>query len=257
MVFLRWQTRQLLSDQRVVAEGAGELGQEAHFCQVPTEVLLRINNPHVTHKSCFLKSLFLRVELHKRKVLEQSELEQERRYEDLRQQKVALDQTFQRVKAQLLVRIFAAVPSSVQQPRACNWVSFQSLVSVSIRRQKKASWRSWQPWLGSLSTLQTQKTAATRTLLVSTESKHWEIDTVFLSLTNTCTNCLFFTFMSLLHRQQQCHYSGPALPQSGFGSSVKSFAHSHSYNTYEENKTKEENRARFSSILKKVCVLVQ
>lgn len=43
-----------------------------------------------------------RVELHKRRVLEQSELQQERRYEDLRQKKVALDRTFERVKAQLL-----------------------------------------------------------------------------------------------------------------------------------------------------------
>lgn len=43
-----------------------------------------------------------RVEQHKRKVLEQSELEQERRYEDLRQKKVALDETLDCVKAQLL-----------------------------------------------------------------------------------------------------------------------------------------------------------
>lgn len=49
---------------------------------------------------------FVRVELHKRKVLEQSELEQETRYEELRQKKVALDQTFERIKTQLLVRIF-------------------------------------------------------------------------------------------------------------------------------------------------------
>lgn len=106
--------RQQLSDRRVVAEGAGELGQEANFCQAPTEVL-HISNPHLTYKTCFLKFLSLRVERHKRKVLEQSELEQERRYEDLRERKVALDQTFERVKAQLLVRILAAVPSSVQQ----------------------------------------------------------------------------------------------------------------------------------------------
>lgn len=43
-------------------------------------------------------------------------LEQERRYEDLRQKKVALDRTFERVKAQLLVRvrIFATVPFPAQ-----------------------------------------------------------------------------------------------------------------------------------------------
>lgn len=116
----RWQ----LSDQRIVAEGAGKLGQEANFCQVPTEVL-HTSNPHFTHKSRSLKFLSLRVELHKRKVLEQSELEQERRYEDLRQKKVALDRTLQRVKAQLLVRTLFAVPSSVQQRRACDCVLFQ------------------------------------------------------------------------------------------------------------------------------------
>lgn len=66
--------------------------------------------------------LSLRVELHKRKVLEQSELEQEKRYEDLRQKKVALDQTFERVKAQLLVGILA---SPVQQQGACGPLSFQ------------------------------------------------------------------------------------------------------------------------------------
>lgn len=107
MVFLRRQARQQLSDQRLVAEGTCQLGQEANFCQVPTEVLHR-SSPHLTHKVCVLNFLSLRVELHKRKALEQSELEQERRYEDLRQKKVALDQNFQRVKAQLLVRIFAA-----------------------------------------------------------------------------------------------------------------------------------------------------
>lgn len=115
--------RQQLSGGRVAAEGAGELGQEAIFCQVPTEVL-HMSSPHLTRKSWILKFLTLRVELHKRKVLEQSALEEERRYEDLRQKKVALDQTFERVKAQLLVRIFAAIPSSLRQQGACNCLSF-------------------------------------------------------------------------------------------------------------------------------------
>uniref|UniRef100_UPI0037E842EA evC complex member EVC n=1 Tax=Semicossyphus pulcher TaxID=241346 RepID=UPI0037E842EA len=43
-----------------------------------------------------------RVELHKRKVLEQCELEQEMMYEELRRKKVAEDQTVERIKAQLL-----------------------------------------------------------------------------------------------------------------------------------------------------------
>lgn len=81
-----------------------------------------------------------------------------------------------------------------------------------------------------------------------------------LSTTNTCTS-LSSTFMSLLHRQQQCRYSGPAVPQSSFGSCIESVAHSHSYHSCEEDKTKEGNRARFSSNLKtqygKVCVLPQ
>lgn len=113
--FLRRQMREQLPDQRIVAEGADKLGQEAKFCQVPAEVT-DIRNPHLTHKACFLTFLSPRVELHKRKVLEQSELEQERSSEDhLRQKKVALDQTLERVKAKSLVCILAAVPSSVQQ----------------------------------------------------------------------------------------------------------------------------------------------
>lgn len=47
-LFLRGKRRPRLSDQRIVAEGAGELGQEANFCRVPTEVS-RIRNPHLTH----------------------------------------------------------------------------------------------------------------------------------------------------------------------------------------------------------------
>ncbi|XP_077582558.1 evC complex member EVC [Stigmatopora nigra] len=42
-----------------------------------------------------------RVELHKRKLLEQCDLEQERMYEDLRQRKVVQDQTLKRINAQL------------------------------------------------------------------------------------------------------------------------------------------------------------
>lgn len=84
-----------------------------------------MSKPHLTHKSGRLKFPSLRVELHKRKALEQSELEQERRYEDLRQKRVALDRTFERVKAELLVRILAVGPCSVQLRRACNGVSFQ------------------------------------------------------------------------------------------------------------------------------------
>lgn len=58
---------------------------------------------------------FVRVELHKRKVLEQSELEQEARYKELRQKKVAQDQTFERIKTQLLVCIF--MPSVLFLPQ--------------------------------------------------------------------------------------------------------------------------------------------
>lgn len=65
---------------------------------------------HSSHKSSFPKFLSLRVELHKRRVLEQSELEQERRCEDQRRKKVALDRTFERIKARLLVGSFTAVP---------------------------------------------------------------------------------------------------------------------------------------------------
>ncbi|XP_044036963.1 ellis-van Creveld syndrome protein [Siniperca chuatsi] len=43
-----------------------------------------------------------RVELHKRRVLEQCDLEQEMIYEELRRKKVAQDQTMERIKAQLL-----------------------------------------------------------------------------------------------------------------------------------------------------------
>lgn len=56
----------------------------------------------------FCVFLSLRVELHKRKLLEQCDLEQEHIYEELRQKKVAQDQTVQRIKAQLLVSMFPA-----------------------------------------------------------------------------------------------------------------------------------------------------
>lgn len=47
--------------------------------------------------------LCFRVELFKRKVLEQCELDQEMIYEELGQKKVAQDQIMERMKAQLLV----------------------------------------------------------------------------------------------------------------------------------------------------------
>lgn len=58
---------------------------------------------------CFFVFSFVRVELHKRKLLEQCDLEQEMIYEELRQKKVAQDQTMERVKAQLLVRMFSCL----------------------------------------------------------------------------------------------------------------------------------------------------
>lgn len=48
----------------------------------------------------------VRVELHKRKVLEQCDQEQEMIYEELRRKKVAQDQTMDRIKAQLMVSVF-------------------------------------------------------------------------------------------------------------------------------------------------------
>lgn len=87
---------------------SAEFQQRCHASDIHT-----LHTFHQSHESCFLKFLCLRVELHKRRVLEQSELQQERRYEDLGQKKVALDRTFEGVKAQLLVRIIVTVPSSV------------------------------------------------------------------------------------------------------------------------------------------------
>lgn len=50
--------------------------------------------------------MFVRVELYKRKVLEQCDLEQEMMYEELRQKKVGQNQTMETIKAQLLVSMF-------------------------------------------------------------------------------------------------------------------------------------------------------
>lgn len=47
--------------------------------------------------------MIARVENHKRKVLEQCDLEQDIRFEELRKKKVAQGQTMERIKTQLLV----------------------------------------------------------------------------------------------------------------------------------------------------------
>lgn len=49
--------------------------------------------------------LYLRVELHKRKVSEQCDVEQEMMCQELRHRKVALDVTIERINIQLLVRM--------------------------------------------------------------------------------------------------------------------------------------------------------
>lgn len=50
--------------------------------------------------------MIARVENHKRNVLEQCDLEQEMRFEELRKKKVAQGQTMERIKTQLLVSLF-------------------------------------------------------------------------------------------------------------------------------------------------------
>lgn len=60
--------------------------------------------------------MITRVENHKRKVLEQCDLEQETIFEELREKKVAQGQTMERIKAQLLVSLF---PSSLLL--LCKW----------------------------------------------------------------------------------------------------------------------------------------
>lgn len=50
--------------------------------------------------------MIARVENHKRRVLEQCDLEQEMIFEELRKKKVAQGQTMERIKAQLLVGLF-------------------------------------------------------------------------------------------------------------------------------------------------------
>lgn len=60
-----------------------------------------------------LLSCFSRVELHKRNVLEQCDLEQEGIYRELRQKKVAQDHTLESIKAQLLVSFSPAFNASL------------------------------------------------------------------------------------------------------------------------------------------------
>lgn len=50
--------------------------------------------------------MITRVENHKRKVLEQCDLEQEIRFEEMRKKKVAQGETMERIKTQLLVSLF-------------------------------------------------------------------------------------------------------------------------------------------------------
>lgn len=88
--------------------------------------------------------MITRVENHKRKVLEQCDLEQETIFKELREKKVAQGQTMERIKAQLLVSLFPALCFySVNGPshdlQACSGISSQCCVAMSIRRKKKAS----------------------------------------------------------------------------------------------------------------------
>lgn len=50
--------------------------------------------------------MITRVENHKRKALEQWDLEQETRFEEMRKKKVAQGETMERIKTQLLVSLF-------------------------------------------------------------------------------------------------------------------------------------------------------
>lgn len=65
-----------------------------------------LNTLNKNNLGCFFALLCVRVELHKKSVLEQCDLEQEMIYEELRRKKVAQDQTMERIKAQLLVSMF-------------------------------------------------------------------------------------------------------------------------------------------------------
>lgn len=58
---------------------------------------------------CFFVFLCVRVELHKRKVLEKCEVEQEMIYEELRRKKVVQDRDMEMSKAQLLVSMFPVI----------------------------------------------------------------------------------------------------------------------------------------------------
>lgn len=85
----------------------------------------------------------VRVELHKRRVLEQCDLDQEMIYEELRRKKVVQDVTMERIKAQLLVSMFYVFSTSLPDNRfdlqSCTVIFCKHCVAVSIRRQKKAS----------------------------------------------------------------------------------------------------------------------
>lgn len=89
---------------------------------------------------CFF-FIIARVENHKRKVLEQCDVEEEIRFEELMKKKVAQGQTVERIRTQLLVSLFPLFfvvdPSLYLQ--ACCVISSKDCVSLSIRRKKNAS----------------------------------------------------------------------------------------------------------------------
>lgn len=61
--------------------------------------------------------LYIRVDLHKRKVLEQCDLEQEMIYKELKQKKVIQDQTMESIKGQLLVSMLLFIYTSLLNSR--------------------------------------------------------------------------------------------------------------------------------------------
>lgn len=81
-----------------------------------------------------------RVELHKRKVLDQWETEQEMTYEAIRLDKVVQDQTMKRVKGQLLVSMLHVFCTSLINGKY-RWIVplCKHRVAVSVRRQKESS----------------------------------------------------------------------------------------------------------------------
>lgn len=75
------------------------------------------------------------MELNKRKLLEQSDVDQEMLFQVIRQKKVALEERMETIKTQLMVGDFKLYSKSSEYV----YCPPQTRVSVSIRRQRKAS----------------------------------------------------------------------------------------------------------------------